>query len=72
MRHAGRLVTRTELAEHVWREEHDNLTNLVDVHVSHLRRKIDTGRGGALIRTVRGHGFLLSPPEGAGAGSRRT
>jgi DNA-binding response OmpR family regulator len=64
MRHAGRVVTRTELGEHVWREEHDNLTNLVDVHVSHLRKKIDTGRGVALIQTVRGRGFRLSPPDG--------
>ena len=44
MRHAGRVMTRAELGEHVWKEEHDNLTNLVDVHVSHLRRKIDHGR----------------------------
>jgi DNA-binding response OmpR family regulator len=64
VRHAGRVVTRTELGEHVWREEHDNLTNLVDVHVSHLRKKIDTGAGGELIQTVRGRGFRLAPPEG--------
>jgi DNA-binding response OmpR family regulator len=66
MRHAGRLVTRTELGEHVWREEHDNLTNLVDVHVSHLRRKIDSGRPTALIQTVRGRGFRLAPPDESG------
>jgi two-component system OmpR family response regulator len=75
MRHAGRVITRTELGEHVWREEHDNLTNLVDVHLSHLRRKIDTGREVALIQTVRGRGFLLAPPEGrvgGGARPRRT
>jgi DNA-binding response OmpR family regulator len=66
MRHAGRLVTRTELAEHVWREEHDNLANLVDVHVSHLRRKLDTGEAPALIQTVRGRGFRLAPPEEPG------
>lgn len=63
MRHAGRVVTRTELGEHVWREEHDNLTNLVDVHVSHLRKKLGTGRGLALIQTVRGRGFRLAPPD---------
>jgi DNA-binding response OmpR family regulator len=63
MRHAGRLVTRAELGEHVWQEEHDNLTNLVDVHVSHLRKKIDTGRPTALIQTVRGRGFRLAPPD---------
>lgn len=63
MRHAGRVVTRAEIGEHVWQEEHDNLTNLVDVHVSHLRRKIDTDREPALIQTVRGRGFRLSPPD---------
>jgi DNA-binding response OmpR family regulator len=65
MRHAGRLVTRTELGEHVWQEEHDNLTNLVDVHVSHLRKKLDTGRAPALIQTVRGRGFRLAAPDEA-------
>lgn len=68
MRHAGRLVTRTELGEHVWQEEHDNLTNLVDVHVSHLRRKVDTGRADALIHTVRGRGFRLAAPSQADPG----
>jgi DNA-binding response OmpR family regulator len=68
MRHAGRLVTRTELGEHVWQEEHDNLTNLVDVHVSHLRRKLDSGRAPALIHTVRGHGFRLAAPGEASPG----
>jgi len=78
MRHIGRLVTRTELGEHVWQEEHDNLTNLVDVHVSRLRKKIDSGRETGLIQTVRGCGFRLSPPEGpalaasGGARSRST
>jgi DNA-binding response OmpR family regulator len=59
MRHAGRVVTRTELGEHVWAEEHDTLTNLVDVHVSHLRRKIDAGGSVPLIHTVRGRGYRL-------------
>lgn len=64
MRHAGRVITRTELGEHVWKEEHDNLTNLVDVHVSHLRRKIDPGARAPLLHTVRGRGYRIgAEPE---------
>jgi DNA-binding response OmpR family regulator len=59
MRHAGEVVTRTELGEHVWEAEYDTLTNLVDVHVSHLRRKIDGCRSAPLLHTVRGRGYLL-------------
>jgi len=59
VRHAGRVVTRAELGEHVWREEHDNLTNLVDVHVSHLRKKVDHGAHVTLIHTVRGRGYRV-------------
>lgn len=61
MRHAGEVVTRDALGEHVWASERDNLTNLVDVHVSHLRRKVDRGAAVALIRTVRGFGYRLGP-----------
>jgi DNA-binding response OmpR family regulator len=60
MRHADRVVTRTELGEHVWADEHDTLTNLVDVHMSHLRRKIDTEGAVPLIHTVRGRGYRVS------------
>jgi DNA-binding response OmpR family regulator len=64
MRHGGRVVTRTELGEHIWQEEHDTLTNLVDVHMSHLRRKVDGGAMTPLIHTVRGHGYRLgAEPE---------
>jgi DNA-binding response OmpR family regulator len=63
MRHAGRLVTRTQLGEHVWQDEHDTLTNLVDVHVSHLRRKIDHAGAAPLIHTVRGRGFRLGEEQ---------
>jgi DNA-binding response OmpR family regulator len=59
VRHSGRVVTRTEIGEHVWEAEHDTLTNLVDVHVSHLRRKIDEGAAVPLIHTVRGRGYRL-------------
>jgi DNA-binding response OmpR family regulator len=60
MRHAGRVVTRARLAESVWERDADGLVNVIDVHVSHLRRKIDTGGGSSpLIHTERGAGFRL-------------
>src|SRR5436309_5751680 len=62
LRHAREVVSRTYLGEHVWEDEHDSLTNLVDVHVSHLRRKVDQGPVTPLIHTVRGLGYRLGPP----------
>jgi two-component system, OmpR family, response regulator len=61
MRHAGQLVTRARLADRVWETEQDALTNLVDVHVSHLRRKVDGSGGPPLIHTIRGRGYLVGP-----------
>jgi DNA-binding response OmpR family regulator len=63
-RHADRVVTRTELGEHVWQDERDALTNLVDVHISHLRRKIDAGQPRPLLHTVRGRGYRLGEDAG--------
>lgn len=60
MRHPGEVVTRMQLAERVWETERDEFSNLVDVHLSHLRRKIDGPGAPPLIHTVRGHGYLLS------------
>jgi DNA-binding response OmpR family regulator len=57
--HAGELVTRSALLEHCWDESYDGLSNLVDVHVSRLRRKLEVGSGPALLHTVRGAGFIL-------------
>ena len=59
MRRSGQVVTRSRIAESVWAEAPDDLANLVDVHVSHLRRKIDMAERPALIHTVRARGFLL-------------
>ena len=59
MRAAGEVVTRTRLAERVWDEAAEVLDNLVDAHVSHLRRKIDRGTSAPLIHTVRGIGYRL-------------
>jgi two-component system OmpR family response regulator len=59
MRHAGQVLTRTMLLERVWDFAFDPTTNVVDVHVSRLRRKLE-GQGGApLIRTIRGAGYVL-------------
>jgi DNA-binding response OmpR family regulator len=62
VRHHGQTVTRKMLANDVWREPNraTPLDNVIDVHVAHLRRKIDEGRDPKLIHTVRGVGFVLS------------
>jgi two-component system copper resistance phosphate regulon response regulator CusR len=61
VRHHGQTVTRQMLAKDVWREPHraTPLDNVIDVHVAHLRRKIDEGQRVKLIHTVRGVGFVL-------------
>jgi two-component system copper resistance phosphate regulon response regulator CusR len=59
MRHAGELVTRTMLLERCWDESYDGLSNLVDVHVSRLRRKIDLPGCSPLFHTIRGAGFVV-------------
>ena len=57
---AGELVTREDLSEHVWDESFNSFTNLVEVYMLRLRRKIDLGRSVKLIRTRRGEGYVLS------------
>jgi two-component system copper resistance phosphate regulon response regulator CusR len=57
---AGELVTREDLSEHVWDEDYNVFTNLVEVYILRLRRKIDSGRAVKLIRTRRGEGYMLS------------
>jgi two-component system OmpR family response regulator len=63
LRRAGEVVTRTDLLEHVWDENYLGSTNVVDVYVGYLRKKLEQPFGRALIHTVRGVGFRL----GAGA-----
>ena len=63
MRHSGQVVTRTMLLENVWDYRFDPQTNVIDVHVSRLRRKIDKGFQPAIIQTVRGSGYVLRAPE---------
>ncbi|MBM3539713.1 MAG: response regulator transcription factor, partial [Alphaproteobacteria bacterium] len=59
MRHAGHVVTRTMLLEGVWDYHFDPQTNVIDVHVSRLRQKVDRGFPKPLIHTVRGAGYSL-------------
>jgi two-component system OmpR family response regulator len=59
MRHAGQVVTRTMLLENVWDYHFDPQTNVIDVHVSRLRAKIDKGFDRSLIHTIRGVGYTL-------------
>jgi heavy metal response regulator len=59
MRNPGRVLTRTMIAEHVWDYDFDTATNVIDVYVNFLRKKIDTDREPKLIHTVRGVGYVL-------------
>ena len=59
-RRAGEVVGRADIAEHVWDENYDPFSNVVDVYVQRLRRKVDTADGPSLIRTRRGQGYQLS------------
>jgi two-component system OmpR family response regulator len=59
MRHAGQSVTRTMLLEKVWEYHFDPQTNVIDVHISRLRSKIDKGFDKAMLQTVRGAGYRL-------------
>ena len=72
LRQPGQVVTRGMLAKDVWHDvsRETPLDNVIDVHIAHLRRKIDSGRSTPLIQTVRGLGFILRsepsitlPPE---------
>jgi len=59
VRRAGDVVSRADIAEHVWDDHYDPLSNVVDVYVQRLRRKIDSGGSESLIRTRRGEGYQL-------------
>ena len=61
MRHAGQVVTRTMLLEGVWDYHFDPQTNVIDVHVSRLRQKIDKPFPSSLIHTIRNAGYMLRP-----------
>jgi len=59
MRHSGEIITRTMISEKVWDVHFDTSTNIVDVHVSHLRNKIDKDFEPKLLHTVKGVGYVL-------------
>lgn len=59
MRHTGRVLTRPMISEHVWDQDFDTFTNVIDVYVNYLRNKIDRGRSRKLIHTIRGSGYML-------------
>jgi len=70
-RNAGRVVGRAEIAEHVWDETFDPFSNLIEVYVNRVRRKIDTDSSKPLLHTRRGAGYLFGPQsdsDGADAG----
>ena len=59
LKHKGQVVTRTMLLEHVWDYHFDPQTNVIDVHISRLRSKIDKGFDTPIIKTVRGAGYII-------------
>ena len=64
VRRAGDVVSRADISEHVWDEHHDPLSNVVDVYVQRLRRKLDRSGTDSLIRTRRGEGYQLVVGDG--------
>ena len=66
VRRAEAVVSREQLAEHVWGAEYDPLSNLSDVYIGYVRRKVDLDRSRPLIHTVRGLGYMLKERPGSG------
>jgi two-component system, OmpR family, response regulator len=62
MRNSGQVLTRTMIFENVWGYHFDPGTNVIDVHIARLRRKVDAGEHAPLIRTVRGCGYMIQAP----------
>jgi two-component system OmpR family response regulator len=60
-RRAGQVISRSELLEHVWDRNYEGSTNIIDVYVGYLRRKLENPFGRPLIRTVRGAGYVIEP-----------
>ena len=59
MRNQDKVLTRTMIAEHVWDYNFDTFTNVIDVYINHLRKKIDKGRQNKLLHTLRGVGYIM-------------
>ncbi|HEU4587200.1 MAG TPA: response regulator transcription factor [Gemmatimonadales bacterium] len=66
MRHPGRVLTRERISEHAWDENYDPLSNVIDVYIARLRRKVDLPGEPPLLETVRGAGYRLGTPATAG------
>ncbi len=66
-RHAGRVVSRAELMEHVWEDRSNTYSNIIDVYASRLRRKLDEGEEVPLVVTLRGTGFMLNVTATSGS-----
>jgi two-component system copper resistance phosphate regulon response regulator CusR len=66
MLNEGRVVGREQIAQHVWDENFDAFSNVIDVYIKRLRGKLDTGHGRRLIHTRRGEGYILTAAPGAG------
>lgn len=64
-RRQGQIVSRSDISEHVWDESFDPMSNVIDVYVQRLRRKVDDGQPQKLIHTRRGAGYVLSATDGA-------
>ncbi len=69
MRHAGRVMSRTLITEYAWGYHFDPGTNIVDVVINHLRKKIDANSARKLIHTIRGVGYVIREENAAGKGS---
>ncbi|MBI4227558.1 MAG: response regulator transcription factor [Candidatus Omnitrophica bacterium] len=63
LRHPNQVVTRTMLAEHVWEHDFDTFSNVINVHIARLRRKIDDGFPRKLLQTVRGTGYTIQAED---------
>jgi two-component system OmpR family response regulator len=59
MRHPDEVLSRERILDHVWDDEYDASSNVIDVHLKNLRRKVDGGGGPGLLQTVRGVGYRL-------------
>ncbi|NLC58676.1 MAG: response regulator transcription factor [Armatimonadetes bacterium] len=66
LRHPGKVLTRTMIAEQIWGYNFDSFTNVIDVYVNYLRKKLDQTQGPKLIHTVRGVGYVLRREEDSG------
>ncbi|HVC83406.1 MAG TPA: response regulator transcription factor [Chloroflexota bacterium] len=74
MRNQDQVLTRTMISEHVWDEQFDSLSNIIDVYIRRLRRKIDENYTPRLLHTIRGSGYLLGilPEDAAGTDETRS